>query len=90
MTTLAALYDGGYHISGGAIAGIAFASLITSLLPFFISMQLFKKYESNKEEKGHLKLWGSIIYVFCFPVKIWIIISNLVLLINGGSGWAFG
>jgi hypothetical protein len=90
VTTLAALYDGGYHISGGMIAGIAFASLITSLLPFFISMHLFKKYESNKKEKGYLQVWGSIIYLFCFPVKLWIIISNLVLLINGGSGWAFG
>jgi hypothetical protein len=35
-TTLAALYDGGYNIEGGALAGITFASIITSLLPFFI------------------------------------------------------
>jgi hypothetical protein len=89
-TTLVALYDGGYHIEGGAIAGIASASIITSLLPFFISMHLFKKYELSSNEKTYLKVWGLIIYFFCFPVKIWIIISNLELLINGGSGWAFG
>lgn len=89
-TTLAALYDGAYHIEGGAIAGIASASIITSLLPFFISMQLFKKYELSSNEKTNIKVWGLIIYFFCFPVKIWIIISNLELLINGGSGWAFG
>jgi hypothetical protein len=89
-TTLAALYDGGYHIQSGAIAGIAFASIITSLLPFFISMHLFKKYELSANEKTSLKVWGLIIYSFCFPVKIWIIILNLELLINGGGGWAFG
>ena len=89
-TTLAALYDGGYHIEGGAIAGIALASIITSLLPFFVSMHLFKKYELSSNEKTYLKVWGLIIYSFCFPIKIWIIILNLELLINGGSGWAFG
>ena len=89
-TTFAALYDGGYHIEGGAIAGIAFASIITSLLPFFISMNFFKKHELSSIEKKHLKVRGLIIYSFCFPVKIWIIISNLELLLLGGSGWSFG
>lgn len=90
VTTLAALYDGGYHSEGGVIAGIAFVSAITSLLPFFISMHLFKKHESNRVEKTSLKVWGLILYIFCFPIKIWIIVSNLMLLINGGNGWAFG
>ena len=90
LTTTTALYDGGYHISGGVIAAIAFTSIITSLLPFFISMRLLKKYELNVEEKSKFKFWALIVYSFCFPVKIWIIISNLELLINGGSGWAFG
>lgn len=89
-TTLAALYDGGYHIEGGVIAGIAVASIISSLLPFFVSMHLFKKYELSYNQKTYLKVWGLIIYFFCFPVKIWMIISNVALLINGGSGWAFG
>ncbi len=89
-TTLVALYDGGYHIEGGAIAGIALASIITSLLPFFISMHLLKQYELNSNKKTYLKVWGLIIYFFCFPVKSWIIYSNLVLLINDGDGWSFG
>ena len=89
-TMIAALYDGGYHIGGGAIAGIAFASIITSLLPFYISMHLFKKYELSSNEKTYLKVWGLIIYFSCFPVKSWIIYSNIVLLINGGDGWSFG
>jgi len=84
------LYDGGYHINGGIIAGLALASAVTSLLPFFISMRLFRKYESNSAERSHLKVWGLIIYFFCFPVKTWIIVSNVLLLINGGDGWAFG
>jgi hypothetical protein len=90
ITTLAALLDGGYHIAGGAIVGIAIASAITSLLPFFISMHLFKKYESNPGERSKFKAWGIAIYIFCFPVKTWIIFSNILLLINGGDGWAFG
>lgn len=89
-TTVAALYDGGYHIEGGAIAGIAFASVITSLLPYFISMRLFTKYELGSNEKTNLKVRGWTIYALCFPVKIWIIILNLDLLINGGTGWSFG
>lgn len=89
-TTLSALYDGGYHIEGGTLAAIAFASIITSLLPFFIAMHLFSKYELSAYEKTHLKVWGLLIYFFCFPVKIWIIYLNLALLINGGDGWSFG
>lgn len=89
-TTLSALYDGGYHTEGGAIAGIAFVSIITSLLPFYVSMHLFNKYEFSNNEKPYLKIWGLIIYAFCFPVKIWIIYSNLALLIMGGDRWSFG
>jgi hypothetical protein len=90
VTTIAALYDGGYHISGGVIAGIAFTSIITSLLPFIISMRLLKKHESNRGERSKFKFWALIVYSFCFPIKICIIISNLELLINGGSGWSLG
>jgi predicted Co/Zn/Cd cation transporter (cation efflux family) len=89
-TTLAALYNGGYQIGGEVVAIIAFVSIITSLLPFFISMRLFKKQESNPKGNTNLKVWGLIIYLFCFPVKCWIIISNIILLINGGDGWSFG
>jgi len=89
-TTLLALYDGGYHIDGGAIAGIVFASILTSLLPFYISMNLFNKYELSHNEMTHLKAWGLTIYLFCFPVKNWIIYWNLILLLNGGGGWSFG
>ena len=90
LTTLSALYDGGYHIQGGAIAGIALASIVTSLLPFFISMNLFNKYEQKSNEKEHLKAWALLVYCFCFPVKIYIIYLNLALLMFGGDGWSFG
>lgn len=90
VTTLLALLDGGYHIAGGFMAGVAAGSAIASLVPFFIAMNLFKKHETDPEKHKHLKVLGWIIYPFCFPVKIWVIYSNIDLLINGGSGWAFG
>jgi hypothetical protein len=90
ITTLLALIDGGYHMEGGSIAGIALGSSITSLLPFFLSRFLFKKYESHPTEKKGLKTQGLIVYLFCFPVKLLVIWSNVDLLINGGTGWAFG
>ena len=57
-TTLMALYDGGYHIGGGVITGIAIGSTITSLIPFFASISLFKKYEIDQTKKSHFKIWG--------------------------------
>lgn len=90
VTTLSALYNGGYHIQGGAIAGIALASIVLSLVPFFISMHLFNKYEQRSNEKEHLKTWDLLVYFFCFPVKIWIIYLNLALIIFGGDNWSFG
>jgi|GEM_PF-3357209 len=90
FTTIIALMDGGYHIAGGWMAGAAFVSAITSIIPFVISRVLFKKYEANPDEKKKLKAWGLIIYLFCFPVKLWIIYCNIDLLIHGGGGWAFG
>lgn len=90
ITTLAALYDGGYHIAGGAIAGIAFVSIITSLVPYFIAMYFFKKFEETSSNNDKYKIFSWLFFSFCFPIKIWIILSNLSLLINGGERWAFG
>ena len=89
-TTIIALIDGGYHIGGSVIAWIAFGSIITSLLPFFLSMFLFKKYEKGQRENLLFKIFGLIIYSFCFPIKLWIIYSNIDMYFNGGSHWAFG
>jgi hypothetical protein len=88
-TTLAALYDGGYHIAGGIVAGVAFASVISSLIPYFIAMYFFEKFEETDSNKFNFKIFGWVFFIFCFPVKIWIILSNLNLLINGGERWAF-
>ncbi|MFT5859671.1 MAG: hypothetical protein ACI865_001775 [Flavobacteriaceae bacterium] len=89
-STLWALYDGGYHIAGGLIAGIALGSIITSFLPFFTSMYLLKKCENEVTARLQLKISALILFSLCFPVKLWIIYSNIDLLINGGAGWAFG
>ena len=89
-STLAALLDGGYHIAGGNIAGIAFGSVITSLVPYYIAIYFFKKYEEAHSNKIKYKILGLVFFSFCFPVKIWIIFSNLSILIIGGERWAFG
>jgi hypothetical protein len=90
LSTLAALYDGGYHIAGGIIAGIAFASILTSFVPYFLAMHFLKKFQEQNNNVVKYKVLGLVFYSFCFPVKIWIIISNVNLLINGGERWAFG
>lgn len=90
ITTLMALYNGGYDMAGFFVAGVAIGTTITSLIPFFTSIYLFKKHEVSPAENSHFKIWGIIIYAFCFPVKIWVIYSNIDLLLNGGSRWAFG
>lgn len=89
-TTWAALYDGGYHIAGGAIAGLAAGSAVLSLLPFFVSQRLFRRFEEKPGANRRFKRWGIVVFSFCFPVKAWIILSNLALLIFGGEGWVFG
>ncbi|MES2477968.1 MAG: hypothetical protein V4561_02700 [Bacteroidota bacterium] len=89
-TTLFALYDGGYGIEGGTMAGIALASIIISFLPFYLSLKLFNKYSSNSEKRMSLKFWALFFYIFCFPIKIWIIYCNIAMVINGGKGWSFG
>ncbi|TNF48291.1 MAG: hypothetical protein EP305_05925 [Bacteroidetes bacterium] len=89
-TTVLALLDGGFHIAGGAIAGVAAVSAITSLLPFFLSIYLLKKYEQSERTKTYLKIIAILLYLTCFPVKLYIIYLNTDMLINGGPGWSFG
>jgi hypothetical protein len=88
VTTSYALFDGFWGISSGVISIIAFISIITSLLPFFIAMRLFAKYELTGRKA--FNVWGWISYIFCFPVKIYIIYLNLFGIIVGGDRWAFG
>jgi xanthine/uracil permease len=90
ITTLMALYDGGYHTDTPVIVGVAIGSLVLSLIPFFVSRLLLKKYESGSGTESHYLVWGVIVFLFCFPVKLVVIYTNISLLINGGSGWAFG
>ena len=88
-TTIAALLDGGYHIAGGIMAGIAAGSILTSLVPFFMALYFFKKWETSPDKIPY-SILGWVFFSFCFPVKTWVILSNLSLLIYGGERWAFG
>ncbi|MBK7298927.1 MAG: hypothetical protein IPI91_20905 [Flavobacteriales bacterium] len=49
-----------------------------------------QKHALNTNGNGHFKMWGAVIYFFCFPVKSLIIYLNLALLITGGDGWSLG
>ncbi|MDG1332805.1 MAG: hypothetical protein P8P74_10765 [Crocinitomicaceae bacterium] len=89
-TTVMALLDGGYHIIGGLMAAVAAGGLITSLLLYFISMSLFDRYESHAKSNLTVKVLAIIFFILCFPVNLWVIYSNLEILITGGPGWAFG
>ncbi|RYD56019.1 MAG: hypothetical protein EOP56_13870 [Sphingobacteriales bacterium] len=90
ITTLIALYDGGYGIEGGTIAIIALLSIITSLLPYYLSMQLLNKHARGQYRNASYKYWAVIVYILCFPLMLWIIYLNIDLLLNGGNGWSFG
>lgn len=90
ISTYLAVWNGGYHIATGLYIGLAVISAATSMLPFFVSMHFFKKAEDNREQASQFNLLGLLFYPFCFPVKLWVIYSNVDLLINGGPDWAFG
>jgi hypothetical protein len=90
VTTAMMLWDGSYLWGSLVIAAAAILSILTSLIPYFISMKLLKIFEDNPTEKKHLKTWAFVIYTFCFPVKLCIIYINVYMLINGGPRWAFG
>lgn len=90
FTTLIALYDGGYQRDAPVIVGVAIGSIVLSFIPFLVSRLLLKKYENGAGKESHYRLWVMIVFLFCFPVKLMVIYSNISLLIHGGSGWAFG
>ena len=89
LLTIVSLSNGA-GIEAGVVAGIAIASCTTSLIPFFISRHLFKKAETSAHYPNQYKIAGIIVYVFCFPVKIWTVYVTIYLMIHGESRWAFG
>jgi hypothetical protein len=90
VMTAASLIHAGTHISNIVLSGIALASIVTSLVPFFISMYLFKKFETEKPPNQKYKVFGIIVYVFCFPIKVWVIIATIYETLFGNNHWAFG
>ena len=84
------LYGRGPGIIGSIVVGIGLASCVTSLLPFFVSRELFKKAASNNENRRRYQIAAIIVYIFCFPVKLWAICVLIYLLYYGEPRWAFG
>ncbi|WP_343633115.1 hypothetical protein [Fluviicola sp.] len=88
ITAISLLHAGGDQIDSTVLAGIAFASIITSLVPFFMSMYFLKK--SEKENSERYRVWGIILYVLCFPVKALVILATIYEILFGSNHWAFG
>lgn len=89
-STIAALLHGGYQIAGGIMAGIAFGSFVASLVPYFIAMYFFRRFKKDPLAHPHSKWMAWLFYTCCFPVKLWVIYSNIDLFIHGGYHWNFG
>lgn len=77
------------NISNIALAGIALISIITSLVPYFISMYILKKYEAEPENASY-KVFGIAVYLCCFPIKIWVFFVTIYEMVFGNNHWAFG
>lgn len=87
ITATSLLYSGDVHsIILGAIALI---SIVTSLVPYFISMYVFKKYEAEPENKAY-KIFGIALYLCCYPIKLWVIYATIYEMLFGNHHWAFG
>lgn len=71
------------------LGSLALISIITSFVPFFISMYVLKKYETEPENKS-LKVFGIALYLCCFPIKTWVILATIYEMLFGSSHWAFG
>jgi hypothetical protein len=87
LAPLQLLYGSGPGIIGSIVAGIGLVSCITSLIPFFVSRELFKKAASDNENRRRYRLAAIIVYTFCFPVKIWAICVLIHLLYYGEQRW---
>lgn len=87
ITAVSLVYPGS-HISNIVLAGIALISIITSLLPYFISMYVFKKYEDERDKS--YKIVGIALYLCSYPFMIWVIYATIYEMLSGTNHWAFG
>lgn len=84
-----ALLYAGTHIDIIVLAGLGLMSIITSLVPYFLSMYVFKKYEAEPDNKAY-KVFGIVLYLCCFPIKVWVIFVTIHEMLFGTNHWAFG
>lgn len=79
----------GTHIDIIVLAGLGLISIVSSLVPYFTSMYVLKKYEAEPENKS-LKVFGIALYLCCFPIKTWVIFVTIYEMLFGNNHWAFG
>lgn len=75
--TLIALYQGVYSYYDVVFAALALAIILISLIPFFISLYLFKAYLEHPEKNTKKKYLGLFSYFFCFPLNLWFLFISL-------------
>jgi Zn-dependent protease with chaperone function len=79
----------GTHIDIIVLAGLGLISIVSSLVPFFASMYVLKKYEAEAENTSY-KVFGIALYLCCFPIKIGVAIATIYETLFGSNHWAFG
>jgi hypothetical protein len=79
----------GTRISHIVLAGIGLISIVTSLVPYFSSIYLFKKYEMDPSNQSN-KIFAIVLYLCCYPIKIWVIFATIYEILFGNNHWAFG
>lgn len=89
VITATSLLYANTHISNIILAGIALTSIVTSLIPYFISIYIFKKYETEPENKT-LKIFGIALYLCCYPIMLWVIYATIYEILFGNNHWALG
>ncbi len=87
VTATSLLYTGG--VDSIILGAIALSSIVISLVPYFISMYIFKKYEAEPENKAY-KIFGIALYLCCYPIKLWVIYATVYEMLFGNQHWAFG
>jgi hypothetical protein len=89
VATLIALYEDVYSYFGFIFVGLTLAVILISLIPFAISLDLFKAYLANPEQNASMKYFGLVSYFICLLINIWVVYVHLSAA-NNVDPWPLG
>lgn len=89
IVTAVSVFFTSTSITTTVLAVLAIISIITSLVPYFLSMYILKKHEAEPDNTSY-KVFGIAVYLCCFPIKIWGIFAAIHEMLFGNNHWAFG